>query len=144
MRGVEAVAQGFIASALPDDAFSEAVLVDYEEARLPVEALIEAHLRTHASTARHSMRDRYRSAIYVTGEERACTIEDVLGRLAPNFDRPLVTRVLPLVAFEPSKERFHDYYRTDPSRPFCRTYIDPKLALLRREFAGHLADGRSP
>ena len=46
-----------------------------------------------------------------------------------------MTRVLPLRRFRLSDERFRDYYRTDPERPFCRAYVDPKLALLRSRFA---------
>ena len=31
--------------------------------------------------------------------------------------------------------RFHDYYATDPDRPFCRTYIEPKLRLIREAYS---------
>lgn len=45
------------------------------------------------------------------------------------------TLVLAFVGFEPSEPRYRNYYRTDPQRPFCRRYIDPKLDLIRRHFA---------
>jgi peptide-methionine (S)-S-oxide reductase len=47
--------------------------------------------------------------------------------------------VFPFAAFRPSDERYRNYYVSDPERAFCRTYIDPKLALLRREFGTRLA-----
>jgi len=49
---------------------------------------------------------------------------------------PLVTSVLDFIEFKFSDERFHDYYKTDPDRPFCAAYIDPKLKVLRERFAG--------
>ena len=138
LRGVERVDQGFISADPPDDAFSEAVLVTFDPDTIPLDALIEVHLRTHAATSEHSMRGKYRSAIYFGGAEQAKRARDALDRLALEFDAPLVTRVLSRRAFKPSDERFHDYYSTDPDRPFCRAYIDPKLALLRERFADRL------
>ena len=64
-----------------------------------------------------------------------------LARLQPGFDAPLITRVLPFRAFQPSDARFQNYYATDPERPFCRTYIEPKLTMLRRRYG---ADAVSP
>ena len=138
LRGVERVDQGFIAADPPDDAFSEAVLVTFDPDTIPLDALVEVHLRTHASTSEHSMRGKYRSAIYVEGEEQAQRAGHALDRIAPGFDAPLITRILSRRAFKASDERFHDYYATDPDRPFCRTYIDPKLAFLRERFADQM------
>ena len=134
------VEQGYAAADPPHDAWSEAVRVRFDPARVPLAVLVEAHLRTHASTSAHSMRGKYRSAIYVPdgdgaeGEE-ADELRALLRDLQSGFERPLVTRVLPLRRFRLSDERFRDYYRTDPERPFCRAYVDPKLALLRSRFA---------
>lgn len=135
LRGVVRVEQGFIAADPPDDAFSEAVLVDFEPEALPLAVLIEAHLRTHASTSAHKLRGKYRSAIYMDGPSQTATALRTLDTLRPDFDEPLVTRVLRRRGFRPSAARFRNYYATDPQRPFCRTYIDPKLALLRERFA---------
>lgn len=135
LRGVSAVEQGFVASEPPDDAFSEAVIATFDPDVLPLDVLLEAHLRTHASTSNHSMRGKYRSAVYTTDEAQAQRARAALLRLETGFDAPLVTRVLPLAAFRPSAERFQNYYAADPERPFCRSYIEPKLADLRRRFA---------
>ncbi len=80
------------------------------------------------------MRGKYRSAVYVE-DERAVEIRAILTGLQADFDAPLVTQILPLRAFKPSEARFRDYYATDPTRPFCRAHVDPKLARLRAAFA---------
>ena len=135
LAGISEVEQGFIRSDPPEDSWSEAVLVTFDPVALPLEALIEVHLRTHASTSHHKMRGKYRSAVYVQDTETGTKVGTILQSLQKHFDEPLVTRVLPFAGFKASDARFRNYYATDPDRPFCKTYIDPKLAMLRQRFA---------
>ncbi len=137
LRGVAQVQQGFIQSLPPNESFSEAVVLHYNSEQITLKILIEAHLRTHASTSEHSMRSKYRSAIYAFDQHQIDSSTDILNALQEEFDKPLITRVLQFVEFKASDERFRNYYATDPSRPFCTTYIDPKLALLRKRFSGY-------
>ena len=139
LKGVAQVEQGFIRSDVPADTWSEAVIVHYDPVVIDLTILMEVHLRTHAATKHHSMRSKYRSAIYTFDGKQAEVANLHLGSLQEEFGEPLVTEVLPFRAFKASDERFHDYYRTDPERPFCKTYIDPKLDLIRREFASQVS-----
>ena len=134
LRSVSAVEQGFAASVPPDEAWSEAVRVTFDPERLPLDILLEVHLRTHASTSAHKLRGKYRSAVYVFDEAQRAQAEAVLATLQAGFDAPLVTRVLPFAAFRASEPRSQDYYASDPHRPFCQTYIEPKLTWLRRTY----------
>ncbi len=134
LRGVSEAAQGFMKSTPPDDSWSEAVLVEFDPAEISLTTLIDIHLRTHASTSAHKLRGKYRSAIYVFNDAQRTQADDILGLLQADFDSPLVTKVLSYEAFKPSDERFRNYYATNPDRPFCRTYIDPKLRRLREQF----------
>lgn len=134
LGGVSRVEQGFIASAPPHDFFSEAVIVHFDPDAIPLAALLEAHLLTHASTSAHSMRKKYRSAIYTFDRAQEEAARAALARLQRDFDAPLVTMILPFAAFKASEERFRDYYARNPQRPFCRMYIEPKLDRLRKHF----------
>ncbi len=140
LRGVARVEQGFIASVPPDDSFSEAVIVHFDPGAISLDVLIEVHLRTHAATSDHAMRGKYRSAIYAFDDAQSLRACSFLDALQPAFDARLVTRALPFGTFRPSDKRFQNYQARMPDRPFCTTYIDPKLALLRREFAAHAVD----
>ena len=136
LRGTEVV-QGFARSTPPDDTPSEAVLVAWDESVIPLRALVAIHVRTHSSGSDHQMRGKYRSAIYADGS----LADAAHAALAEEADDagPLVTRVLPLCAFEPSPPAFARYYETrGPDAPFCRTYIEPKLARLRVHYAARL------
>lgn len=139
LRGVISVEQGFAKSAPPADTWSEAVRLAYDPTKIDLSTLIEVHLRTHASDANHSMRSKYRSAIYTLPAEQAKLAEQALDAMRGDFEQPLVTRVLSLEDFKHSDARFQNYFETNPERPFCRRYIDPKLALIRKRFASHAA-----
>lgn len=134
LRGVTHVAQGFIRSTAPHHSWSEAIVVRFDPSEIDLTTLIEIHLRTHASTSAHKMRVKYRSAVYTFSETQGVQAAEALQILQQEFDKPLQTRVLSHDVFKPSDARFRDYYATDPNRPFCRTYIDPKLQLLRDRF----------
>jgi peptide-methionine (S)-S-oxide reductase len=54
------------------------------------------------------------------------------------IDNALVTMTLPFKAFKASDERFQDYYNSNTEKPFCKTYIDPKLSKIRTKFADYV------
>jgi len=141
LRGVARVEQGFCRSDPPHDSWSEAVIVHFDPGVIGLDTLIAVHLRTHAATSAHKMRGKYRSAVYVFRQEQAGEARAILDREAGDFDAPLGTQVLPHRGFRASDERFWNYYATRPDRPFCKTYIDPKLAEIRRRFAAYVSDG---
>lgn len=143
LRGVEQVSQGFIKSDPPHDSFSEAVLVDYRPAEIPLEVLIEIHLRTHSSTSNHQMRGKYRSAVYTFSIEQSAATQDALATLQSAFDLKLVTQVLQHVAFRASDEQFANYQEKNADGPFCERYIDPKLDLLRDKYGDWVKAGSS-
>ncbi|WP_136248809.1 peptide-methionine (S)-S-oxide reductase [Halomonas borealis] len=131
--GVQAALPGFVTA--PDDATPvEAVRVDFDPRRLPLEALIAAHLQTHRCTANHARRDAYPSAIYAddTGWRQAS--QTVLERQQAEFSAPLVTRALPLASFRPADTRYRHYFFAHPERPFCQRRIAPKLKHLLAGF----------
>lgn len=131
--GVEKVEQGWISSIVPFDTFSEAVIVHYKET-IPLEVLIEIHLLTHSSTAQHSMRDKYRSAIYFFKEEEQKNIQSILAHLTSVNKQNYITQILPFIAFRANKESQLNYYQKNKEGQFCQNYIHPKLALIRSKF----------
>ena len=43
---------------------------------------------------------------------------------------------MPFKYFELSDENFINYYYKNPEKPFCKTFINPKLKLLLDQFSG--------
>ncbi len=135
LNGVATVAQGYIRSEPPHNEWSEAVVISFDPNVISLAVLVEIHLRTHSSMSNHKMRHKYRSAIYTFSSAQTIEANRLLTVLQPDFNKPLVTLVLPHLDFRPSDERFQNYYANDPDRSFCRRYIDPKLQLLRERFS---------
>ena len=138
LKGVYKVEQGFIASTGGNSSFLEAVIVHFYEDSISLKDIIAVHLHTHNSTSQHSMRSKYRSAVYVFSNEVAGLISGLLIEVQNDFDEPLITQVLPFNAFKPSDSQFHNYYFTDTERPFCKTHIKPKLQLLLDTFSAQV------
>lgn len=133
--GVEKVKQGWIASKEPYQTFSEAVWVYYSEQIISLKTLIEIHLLTHSSTNKHSMRDKYRSAIYYFNEEDKREITQILEALAIEYNQQFVTLNIPFVAFKENIESQLNYFKNNREAPFCVAYIHPKLALLKKKYS---------
>lgn len=141
LRGVRQVRQGFIASDAPHDGFSEAVGVQWDPAEIAFDDLIAVHLATHASTSAHKMRGKYRSAVYVHSDADAAAAQSSIDALAQETDSAFVTQVLRFRSFKASDARFQEYYTRNRNGPFCNSYIEPKLAVLRQRFVALQAQG---
>jgi len=129
LKGITKVQQGWLKSKPPADTFSEGVLVDFDADILSLEDLITVHLETHASQSNHSMREKYRSAIYVKQSEH----DGVIQKLLKQQDN-IVTAVLPLCGFKlQDNKKYVNYYFNDPDKPFCQAYISPKLKQLYKK-----------
>ncbi|MEL1245037.1 peptide-methionine (S)-S-oxide reductase [Flavobacterium sp. DGU11] len=135
LKGVLSVEQGWIASEGENSEFSEGVVVTYDDDSIPFGTLIAIHLHTHSSTSMHPMRDRYRSAVYTYNENDRLTAIEAIVNLQPEFDRPVITQVLPFASFKASREELLDYYFSDPQKPFCELYINPKLKFIMDRFS---------
>lgn len=138
LRGVQSVEQGWIASFPPNGSFSEAVIVLFDPQEIRLHDLIDIHLHTHSSTSNHSMRGKYRSAIYYFDTGDAAEATNSIAALQSNFQDAIITTVLPYVDFKPSLPEHLNYYHSDPAKPFCKLYIDPKLAMLQQKYSYHV------
>ena len=133
VRGVVRVEQGWI-SPTGLDHFSEAVIVHFDPVLIDLSVLVAIHLHSHSSTSFHSMREKYRSAVYVFSEFQGDLVMKTMMGLKNEFEGELITQILAFGSFKLNSEEFLDYYATEPDRPFCKNYIEPKLQLLLGRF----------
>ena len=133
--GVEKVEQGYVSSSGENNSFSEAVIIHFNAAKISLSTLIEIHLHTHNSISDHSMRDKYRSAVYVFSVEQKNEVQQIIDGFQEAFGFKLITKVLPYDQFKPSRDQIVNYYYSNPEKPFCKTFIEPKLRLLLDKFS---------
>ena len=135
--------QGFIASYNENDTFSEAVIVHFNPETIPLKVLTEIHLYTHKSTSNHSMRSKYRSAIYTFSETQQQESETILDKVQIEFKEDIITKVIPFCNFKESDELFKNYYYKNPEKPFCETFINPKLSFLLKEYNAFMSQEKT-
>lgn len=135
LNGVERADQGWISSSAPHNSLSEGVLVSFDPNQIDLNTLISIHLYTHSCTSVHSMRKKYRSAVYTYSEEQGIEASNSIRSIQNEFDKPIITQVLPFNAFKINRESYLDYYYKNPNSPFCITHITPKLDLLMKNFS---------
>lgn len=138
LNGVTKVEQGFIASKLEQRQFCEAVILHFEPGTICLFELIEIHLNTHNCSSTRSLRKGYCSAIYVFDPEQEMVAHQILEKLRKKFKEEIITQVLQFQKFKPSPEKYRNYYFKDPKRPFCQTYITPKIHKLEEHFPENL------
>ncbi|QOD60195.1 peptide-methionine (S)-S-oxide reductase [Polaribacter haliotis] len=133
--GVEKVEQGWVSSTNGNTSFSEAVIVEFNVSKIDLITLIEVHLLTHKSTSNHSMREKYRSAIYYFKENEVQEIEQIIEKIQSNFSEKIITKILKFKEFKASTNEFQNYFQKNPQKPFCKKYIHPKLELLKKKYS---------
>ena len=135
--GVHKVDQGWISSKGSSSDYSEAVIVHYHKNQIDLKTLIEIHLLTHSSASNHSMRNKYRSAIYTFIESQTFQASKILEDFQ-QANKHIITKVLPFKSFQLNKEDQLNYLYSQPDRPFCTTYIHPKLHMLMKNHSKNL------
>jgi peptide-methionine (S)-S-oxide reductase len=141
LKGVQKVEQGWIRSSLPEtSSASEAVIVYFDSRTISLEILIEVHLLTHNATSAHSMREKYRSAVYTFSPSQQKVVQQILKQKQSLFDEPLVTKSYPFESFKVNMEKYLHYYKQNPAKPFCQTYIKPKLKMLLKRYSSYTKD----
>lgn len=128
--GVKNVKQGWIASDGENQNLSEAIIVTFDSEEISLDVLIRIHLETHSSTANHSIRIKYRSAVYYFNENQKHAVQEIIKTVQKDFKKEIITQIIPFCEFELNKAEQLNYYYTNPQRPFCKIRINPKLKSL--------------
>jgi len=84
------------------------------------------------------MRDKYRSAIYTFSKVQKKESTAIVEELKSKFENKLITKILAFENFRPSREQITNYYYSNPEKPFCESFINPKLKLLLSKFSNQV------
>lgn len=138
LKGVSQVDQGWISSTHADATTpSEAVIVHFDPAHISLDTLTEIHFFTHNATSNHSMRKKYRSDIYTFSKIQYQEAQTILKEKQKLFEKALVTEVYPFGEFRLNDEKYLDYYKSNPDKPFCLVRIAPKLRVLLERYSSY-------
>lgn len=154
LQGVQRVISGYTGGSVPDPTYeqvctgttghAEAVQVTFDPAVISYPELLEIFFAFHDPTTQNRQGpDRgtqYRSAIFFADGEQERTAREVIADLTARrvFPDPIVTQVERLGTFYPAEEYHQEYYDRNPEQMYCQAMISPKVAKLRKQYAGRL------
>ena len=82
------------------------------------------------------MGTQYRSVIFYHDENQKELAEKAKAAIDSSgiYGTPVVTAIDPLTNFYKAEEDHHNYYLNNPSAPYCRAVVRPKVEKFRKQF----------
>jgi peptide-methionine (S)-S-oxide reductase len=144
MPGVHGVVSGYAGGKTPDPTYrevctgstghAEVVQIEFDPARVSYDDLLNLFWQAHDPTTPNrqgaDVGTQYRSIIFYHDDSQKAAAELSRKKIAPAFDRPVVTEIVPLTKFYAAEDYHQDYFRKNPDAPYCVAVINPKLKKL--------------
>jgi peptide-methionine (S)-S-oxide reductase len=144
--GVKNVVSGFSGGRVPNPTYemvctgltghAEVIQIDFDPSIISFEKLLTFFWAAHDPTTLNSQGPdfgtQYRSIIlYHDDEQKAAAIKSYKEQMAHRSRRsPIVTQLVPFVAFYPADEHHQDYFRNNPYSEYSQAIIEPKVRKL--------------
>ena len=154
MQGVLSVESGYMGGHVANPSYRavctgttghvEVVQVTFDPAISSYREILEVFFAIHDPTTRDRQGNdsgpQYRSAIFYHSEEQKATAEELIRELDGEriWSRPIVTEVRPAAEFYVAEDYHQEYFRNNPSAPYCSYIVAPKVAKFRQKFAAKL------
>jgi peptide-methionine (S)-S-oxide reductase len=154
MKGVLSVESGYMGGHVANPTYHvvctgttghvEVVQVTFDPAVTSYREVLEVFFAIHDPTTRDRQGNdsgpQYRSAIFYHNDEQRKTAEALIRELDAEhiWSHPIVTEVRPAAEFYVAEDYHQEYFRNNPSAPYCSYVVAPKVAKFRQKFAPKL------
>ncbi len=120
---------------------AESVRIRYDPAQIDFGSILKvffqvAHDPTELNFQGPDYGSQYRSVIFYGSDEQKRLAEDYIRKLdaAKVYKKPIVTQVVPLVAFYPAEDYHQNFLVKHPDYPYIVYWDLPKLDALKKAF----------
>lgn len=154
LNGVEDVISGYAGGKVPNPSYemvctgatghAEAVQITFNPTIISFKEILQVFFTIHDPTTPNrqgpDVGTQYRSAIfYHTPEQRMIAVQVIAELEAANiWGGHIVTELRPLDQFYPAENYHQEYFKRNPSQPYCRVVIAPKVAKFRKHYIDKL------
>jgi peptide-methionine (S)-S-oxide reductase len=154
LNGIEDVVSGYAGGKVPNPSYemvctgttghAEVVQITFDPKVISFKEILEVFFTIHDPTTLNrqgpDVGTQYRSAIFYHTSEQKMIAEQVIAELeaANIWDAPIVTELKPFEEFYPAEDYHQEYFKRNPSQPYCRVVIAPKVAKFRKPFLDKL------
>lgn len=157
LEGVHDVVSGYAGGAVPNPSYeqvcagttghAEVVQITFDPTVISFREILDVFFTIHDPTTLNRQGPdagtQYRSAIFYHTPEQKATAEQLIADLDASgiWGAPIVTGVAPFTAFYPAEEYHQEYFRRNPSQPYCVMIVAPKVAKVRKQYRARLKKG---
>ncbi|MGN6248394.1 MAG: peptide-methionine (S)-S-oxide reductase MsrA [Ginsengibacter sp.] len=156
LKGVEKVTSGYTGGHVKnptyeqvcskDTGHAECLQIEYDPGQISFDELLEVFWKTHDPTTLNRQGNdvgpQYRSAIFYHNESQKEKAEMYKEKLDKSgvFDSSIVTTIEPFTVFYPAENYHSDYFKRNPSQPYCYYVIRPKMEKFKKVFGDKLKE----
>jgi len=147
--GVESVTSGYAGGTVPNPTYdqvcggrtghAEVVRIAFDPTVVTFRDLVDLFWMAHDPTTKNrqvaDVGTQYRSIILYSNDRQKADAEASRAAAQSAFRSPIVTEIAPLGDFYPAEAYHQDFYRLNPSHPYNRAVIAPKLEKLAKDSA---------
>jgi peptide-methionine (S)-S-oxide reductase len=148
LRGVEKVVSGYAGGQVENPTYrevcngttghAEVVQITFDPRTISYGDLLDVFFTIHDPTTLNrqggDVGTQYRSAIFYHSDEQKQAAEKAVREIAPVWDDPIVTEIVPLDRFWPAENYHQRYFENNPNQPYCSVVVAPKVAKVRKKF----------
>lgn len=123
---------------------AEVAQITFDSSVITYRELLEVLFSTHDPTTLNrqgaDVGTQYRSVIFYSNLNQKQQAEEIIQELTRDkvFRSPIVTEVTPLDVFYPAEDYHQEYFKRNPSKPYCQAVIAPKLSKFRAHWKSKL------
>lgn len=149
-KGVHSVVSGFSGGDIKNPAYKEVVSgrtnhaevcqINYDSTVISLDNLLEIFFLVHDPTTLnrqgYDVGSHYRSIVLYQNDFEKSKVESLVSYYNKEyFDGKIVTEVKKFEAFYHAEDYHQEYYKLNPSQPYCRAVIAPKLQKAREKLS---------
>jgi len=121
---------------------AEVAQITYDPAVVTFEEILEVFFTVHDPTTLNRQGNdvgtQYRSVIFYHNDAQKTIAEAAKSAATELWANPIVTQIAPLDKFYKAEDYHQNYYRDNPSQPYCVYVVGPKVKKFREKFAEKL------
>lgn len=120
----------------------EVIKVEYQPDVIALEEILQVFFASHDPTTPNQqgadIGPQYQTAIFYTTDRQKEKSEHYIEVLGKSYDKPIVTKVLPLETFYIAEDYHKNYYERNKSAGYCQLVIAPKVDKVQEKFGNLL------
>lgn len=117
---------------------AEVAQITYDPTVVTFEEILEVFFTVHDPTTLNRQGNdvgtQYRSVIFYHNAEQKTIAEAAKSAATELWADPIVTQIAPLDKFYKAEDYHQNYYRDNPSQPYCVYVVGPKVKKFREKF----------